>query len=162
MKKIFENGTTLIYFLAAIILILMALLIMGWSVFEVLEHMIVTGGHEPGTQFIPIMLKSVGAIIISVAILDVAKYMIEEEVFRNKELRSPKETRETLTKIMGIVSIAVSIEGLVYIFKAGEKDIRLLVYPALLIITAVFLMVGLGIYQILSVKSENSDIKIQK
>lgn len=158
MKKIFENSTTLIYLFAATMLVLMTFLIMGWSVFEVLEH-IITNVHEPGKQFIPIMLKSVGAVIISVAILDVAKYMVEEEVFRNKELRSPKETREKLTKIMVIVSIAVSIEGLVYIFKAGAEDIRLLVYPALLIITAGFLIVGLGIYQTLSIKAENSEIE---
>jgi putative Mn2+ efflux pump MntP len=83
--------------------------------------------------------------------------MIEEEVFRNKELRSPKEARETLTKIMVIVAIAVSIEALVYIFKAGAEDLRLLVYPAFLIVTVVLLIVGLGIYQKLSINSENTE-----
>lgn len=104
---------------------------MGWSVYEVIVHTIVASVSEK--QFIPIMFQAVGAVIIAVAILDVAKYMIEEEVFRSKELRSPKEARETLTKIMVIVSIAVSIEALVYIFKAGSKDIRLLGYPVLLL-----------------------------
>jgi hypothetical protein len=46
--------------------------------------------------------------------------MIEEEVFKDKELRNPAEARKTITKIMVIISIAVSIEGLVYIFKAGK------------------------------------------
>ena len=132
-------------------------MIMGWSVYEVFAHIISTPKLDK--QFIPIMLQSVGAIIISVAILDVAKYMVEEEVLRSKELRSLKEARETLTKIMVIVAIAVSIEGLVYIFKAGAEDIRLLIYPAFLIIATVFIIVGLGVYQRLSVNAENSENK---
>lgn len=164
MKKLFENLTTLIYFFAATTLVSMALMIMGWSVYEVLVHIVPNLALDHTVlnltaekQFIPIMLQSVGAVIIAVAILDVAKYMIEEEVFRNKELRSPKEARETLTKIMVIVAIAVSIEALVYIFKAGAEDLRLLVYPAFLIVTVVLLIVGLGIYQKLSINSENTE-----
>jgi putative Mn2+ efflux pump MntP len=164
MKKLFENLTTLIYFFAATTLVSMALMIMGWSVYEVLVHIVPNLALDHTVlnltvekQFIPVMLQSVGAVIIAVAILDVAKYMIEEEVFRNKELRSPKEARETLTKIMVIVAIAVSIEALVYIFKAGAEDLRLLVYPAFLIVTVVLLIVGLGIYQKLSINSENTE-----
>ncbi len=130
-------------------------MIMGWSVYEVLVHIVPNLAVEK--QFIPIMLQSVGAVIIAVAILDVAKYMIEEEVFRNKELRSPKEARETLTKIMIIVAIAVSIEALVYILEAGTNDLRLLIYPAVLIVTVVLLIVGLGIYQKLSINSERTE-----
>jgi fatty acid desaturase len=164
MKKLFENLTTLIYFFAAITLVLMSLMIMGWSVYEVLVHIVPNLALDHTVlnlaiekQFITIMLQSVGAVIIAVAILDVAKYMLEEEVFRNKELRSPKEVRETLTKIMVIVAIAVSIEALVYIFKAGAEDLRLLVYPAFLIVTVVLLIVGLGIYQKLSINSESTE-----
>jgi len=164
MKKLFENLTTLIYFFAATTLVSMALMIMGWSVYEVLVHIVPNLALDHTVlnltvekQFIPVMLQSVGAVIIAVAILDVAKYMIEEEVFRNKELRSPKEARETLTKIMVIVAIAVSIEALVYIFKAGAEDLRLLVYPAFLIVTVVLLIVGLGIYQKLSINSESTE-----
>lgn len=153
MDKVFERAVMLIYLVAAIALTLMALLIMGWSVYEVVSHVLTPNGLETG--FISKMLSSVGAIIISVAILDVAKYMIEEEVLRNKQLRTPKEAREALTKIMVIVSIAVSIEGLIYILKAGATDIRLLIYPALLIVTSVFMMVGLGIYQKISLQAEN-------
>jgi len=151
MKKLFEIITTLIYFFAAIALTIMALSIMAWSVYEVFE--IVTD-FSLKNEFILVMLQSVGAIIIAVAILDVAKYMVEEEVFRSKELRSPKEARETITKIMVIVAIAVSMEGLVYIFKAGTKDIQLLLYPALLILVAVIVIVCLGLYQRLSTAVE--------
>lgn len=154
MKNIFESVSTLIYLFAAIILASIALLIMGWSVYGVFDHAM--NAQVMDKDFITKKLEAVGAVIIAVAILDVAKYMIEEEVLRRKELRSPKEARETLTKIMVIVAIAVSIEALIYIFKAGAEDIKLLIYPGFLLICAVLLIVGLGIYQKLSVTTENN------
>lgn len=48
----------------------------------------------------------------------------------------------------------VSIDGLVYIFKAGTKDITLLLYPALLIVISAILIVALGLYQNLSATIE--------
>jgi hypothetical protein len=157
MKKFFEVITTLIYLFAATALTLMALSIMAWSVYEVFE---IVADFSLKNEFILIMLQSVGAIIIAVAILDVAKYMVEEEVFRNKELRSPKEARETITKIMVIVAIAVSMEGLVYIFKAGTTDITLLIYPASLILVSVIVIVCLGLYQKLSTGVEEKSIDL--
>ncbi len=156
MKLAFSRCITLIYVVAATALIAMALMIMGWSVFEVFAHIEGTLSRDEG--FIAVMLQSVGAIVISIAVVDVARYMVEEEVFQYKELRSPREARETLTKIMVIILIAVGIEGLVYIFKAGTQDLRLLIYPAVLILTCVFIMIGMGIYQRLSIDAENREI----
>lgn len=121
---------------------------MGWSVYDV----ITTVGNT--TEYIPLLLQAVGAVIISAAIIDVAQYMMEEEVFLDKELRDPEEARKTITKIIVIITIAVSIEGLVYMFKAGTKDLSLLVYPALLIVVSAILIVALGLYQRLSATIE--------
>ncbi len=154
MRKVFGIITSLSYLFSAVILYGMALMIMGWSVYEVVMHF--NSKNLGEGEFISIMLQSVGAIVIAVAIIDVAKYMIEEEVYRNKELRSAVEARQTMTKIIVIISIAVGIEGLVYIFKAGTQDITLLLYPAALLMVSVLLIVGLGIFQKLSVSVEYS------
>jgi len=154
MKKVFEFITTSSYLLAALSLAGMALMIMGWSIYEVVIHF--NKENLLKGEFISTMLQSVGAIVISVAIIDVAKYMVEEEVYRNKELRSLREARETMTKIIVIISIAVGIEGLVYIFKAGIQDVRLLLYPAALVVISVILIVGLGVFQRLSLAAEKS------
>jgi hypothetical protein len=162
-RRLLQFLMGLIYLLAAIALAGMAVLIMVWSVYQVFDHIVsiwhvhAAGSGTPGKSFIGTMLQSVGVVIIAVAILDVAKYMIEEEVLRKKELRSAREARETLTKITVIIAIAVSIEGIIYIFKAGASDISLLIYPASLIFVATLLMVGLGIYQKLSVSVEDRD-----
>lgn len=154
MKKTFEYITTISYLLAALALAGMALTIMAWSVYEVIAHFM--NSDSLMGEAIATILQSVGSIVISVAIIDVAKYMVEEEVFRHKELRSAREARETMTKIIVIISIAVGIEGLVYIFKAGIKDITLLLYPASLVAVSGLLIVGLGIFQRLSMSVEES------
>lgn len=145
MQKIFSYLLTVLHLIAALVLLGLSLIIMGWSVYEVITNISTQNG-----EFIPLMLQAVGAVIISAAIIDVAQYMIEEEVFMSKELRDPKEARKTITKIIVIITIAVSIEGLVYIFKAGTKDLSLLLYPAALIIASSCLIVSLGLYQKLS------------
>ena len=154
MRKIFEFVSTASYLFSALLLFGMAITIMGWSVYEVVDHF--QSEELNKGAFISTMLQSVGAIVIAVAIIDVAKYMIEEEVYRSKELRSVKEARHTITKIIVIISIAVSIEGLVYIFKAGTKDITLLLYPAALLLVSILLIVGLGVFQKLSVSVEKT------
>lgn len=152
MQKIFVFLLNSIHLFAALLLIIMSLLIMGWAVYEVIASIPLKG------EFIPRMLQSVGAIVISAAIIDVAQYMIEEEVFMNKELRDPREARRTLTKIIVIITIAVSIEGLVYIFKAGTESMALLLYPAFLLFVSAILIVALGVYQKLSATIEREEL----
>jgi hypothetical protein len=151
VQKLFVFLLNSIHLFAALLLIIMSLLIMGWAVYEVIASIPLKG------EFIPRMLQSVGAIVISAAIIDVAQYMIEEEVFMNKELRDPREARRTLTKIIVIITIAVSIEGLVYIFKAGTESMALLIYPAFLLFVSAILIVALGVYQKLSATIEQEE-----
>lgn len=107
------------------------------------------------------MHVQIGAVIISIEVIDVAKYIIEEEIIRERELCSPEEARKTLTKIFVIISIAVSLEGLVFIFKAGTDDLSLFLYPAFLIITAILAIIGLKVNQKLSTKTEQETKRIE-
>ncbi|MGY0216427.1 hypothetical protein ACWJJH_03450 [Endozoicomonadaceae bacterium StTr2] len=154
MQKLFENISTFIYSVSAITLAMMAISIIGFSLYSACDAFFI---ENKNTDFVFVILQSVSSVIISIAIIDVAKYMVEEEILRDKELRKPREARETITKIMVIIAIAVSIEGLVYIFKAGTKDVSLLVYPSILILCSVLVIVGLGIYQKCSAAIEEKD-----
>lgn len=141
MRRAYRLIINFVYLLIATLLIVSSVAIIFWSGFIVIKQ------FSFGTNSIAHILHSLSALVISMAIIDVAKYMFEEEIFRSKELRSPKEARKTLTKIFVIISITVSLEGLVYIFKAGERDITLLPYPAVLVVAGVFSMLALGIFQ---------------
>jgi hypothetical protein len=99
-------------------------------------------------------LGSIGYLVISVAVFDVAKYFVEEEVIRGRELRIASEARRSLTKFVSTISIAVFIEGLVLVFRASKDSQQNSFYPVLVLLTGVLIIIGLGIYQWLSVKVE--------
>jgi hypothetical protein len=96
------------------------------------------------------LLDAVGLIVIGMAVFDVSKFLLEEEVIKSHHAITPSTQRATLSKFIIIISIAVSLEALVFIFDAGKKDITLLIYPTLLLIAAVLMILSLGVYRKLS------------
>ena len=101
------------------------------------------------------LMNGVGLLIVSLAIADVAKFVVEENVVRERELRSPAEALRSLTKFMTIIIIALSLEAVVGIFEAGrEKHFDQLVYPAVVMAAAILALVGLGAFQFLSRRSQ--------
>lgn len=100
------------------------------------------------------LLDGVGYTIIAVAIFDVARYLIEEEVVRARELRHPGEARRSLTKFLSTITIAVFLEAIVLVFEATGEAARQLIYPTFLLLGGVALIVGLGAYQRLSTSAE--------
>ena len=100
------------------------------------------------------LLSAIGYVVISIAVFDVAKYFIEEEVIRGRELRIISEARRSLTKFISTISIAVFIEALVTVFRVSKNDVDKLLYPTALLLTAIMIVVGLGLYQRLSADVE--------
>jgi hypothetical protein len=101
------------------------------------------------------LMNGVGLLIVSLAIVDVAKFVIEEYVVREREMRAPAEALRSLTKFMTIIIIALSLEAVVGIFEAGrEKRFEQLVYPSVVMAAAVLALVGLGLFQFLSRRSQ--------
>jgi hypothetical protein len=107
-------------------------------------------GYWTGEAALETMLDGIGLIIIAVAVADVGKFLFEEEVIADRELRRPAEARGSLTKFMTIIIIALSLESLVLISKASRNAMSDIVYPGLLVLLAVLAMVGLGLFQKLS------------
>jgi hypothetical protein len=93
------------------------------------------------------LLSAVGYVVIAIAVFDVAKYLIEEEVVRERELRQVGEVRRSLTRFTSTILIAVFLEAIVLIFKVTDEDIALTVYPTLLLVAGVAMLIGLGAFQ---------------
>jgi len=105
------------------------------------------------------LLAAIGYVVIALAVFDVAKYFVEEEVIRGREMRNAAEARRSLTKFISTISIAVFIEGLVLVFRVSKESISDILYPTALLITAIVIVVGLGGYQRLSAEVEQ---KVEK
>ena len=143
--------SALVYVIVSIVLTAIALTLITYSVWKAWLAVSSVNDAVYG------LLDSIGLIVISLAVLDVSKYLMEEEVLRDRELRSPVEARRTLTKFMVIICIAVSLEAVVYISMAGKDQVQNLIYPAILLLSAVAVMVGLGAYQKMSGAIETKD-----
>ncbi len=108
-------------------------------------------GDEP---FIIAMINSIGFLILSLAVFDVARYVFDEEVRRGREMRKAAETRRSITKFITVIIIAVFMDALVALSKAGQGDLPDLVYPVVLLAGGVGLLLGLAIFQRLSATVE--------
>lgn len=100
------------------------------------------------------LLAAIGYVVIAMAVFDVAKYFIEEEVIRGREMRGAAETRRSLTKFISTIAIAVFIEGLVLVFRVSKESMTEILYPTALLVTAILIVIGLGTYQRLSADVE--------
>jgi len=107
-------------------------------------------GYWTGDNALETMLDGIGLVIIAVAVADVGKFLFEEEVVSDRELRRPAEARGSLTKFMTIMIVALSLESLVLIAKTSRDTMHDIVYPGFLVFLAVTAMVGLGLFQKLS------------
>ena len=112
----------------------------------------VLGGD--GADLKTALLDAVGYTVIAIAVFDVAKYLLEEEAIRARELRLAGEARRSLTKFISTIAIAVFLEALVAVFEASKTEMHLMLYPTLLLLGGVALVIGLGVYQRLSVAVE--------
>lgn len=103
------------------------------------------------------LLGGVGYVVIAIAVFDVAKFMIEEEVLTHPERGVASEARKSLTKFVSTIIIALFLEGLVTVFRASKENVEQMIYPTFLLLTATLVVVGLGVYQRLSVTAEKAE-----
>ena len=137
------------YVATAVVLYLIALSILITSIYAIVSSIFAK------TYTVYKLLDEVGLIIFAMAVIDIGKYFVLEEVIRKGEReRVPEETRKTLTKFGLIIASALSLEGLVLTIEVAKQDMTKIIYPVSLIFSATVFIVGIGIYQLLNAHSE--------
>ncbi len=144
----FDNLSRAIFGLAAGILMLLAIVLTCDAVAQFVLALI--GGQRVGIS----ALSGIGYVVVSIAVFDVAKYLIEEEVIRGRQMRVASEARRSLTRFVSTIAIAVFLEALVTVFRVSQEDVTQLLYPTALLLSGILLVVGLGGYQRMSVSVE--------
>jgi hypothetical protein len=157
-RWIIETLSRLAFACASIVLMAMSF---GLVIYGGIEVAVGIGtSREDGSTA---LLAAIGYVVIAMAVFDVAKYFVEEEVIRGREMRNATEARRSLTKFISTISIAVFIEALVLVFRVSRQNIGDLLYPTALMLTAIIIVVGLGIYQRLSADVEQKvDQKVKR
>ncbi len=101
------------------------------------------------------LLNHISGVVISVAVLDLGKFILEEEVIRGHDLRATSEVRQSITKFMTIILIAMSLESLVMVFKVTTSDdFSDIVYPVTLLTVIVLALIAIGGFQLMTRKAE--------
>ena len=144
MERAFRIASVVLYVAVAVALGALAFSLIGTAFWQLAR-----AGFETGA-----LLETIGITVVGLAVFDVAKYLVEEEVLRDRELRSPAEARRTLTKFLTIIIIAMGLESVVFVFMAGKENLAHLPYPAALLAVVAGLVAVLGLYQRTSRKAE--------
>jgi hypothetical protein len=110
-------------------------------------------------------IKPFGVIIfltLGLAVFDLGKTTLEEEVLMHKDIFRHSSTRRTITRFIAAILIAVSIEALLLMFKSALGDGQYLIQAVWMMLAAVGLLIGLGLYVFLGAKAEASLIDMKR
>jgi hypothetical protein len=88
------------------------------------------------------------------AVFDLGKTILEEEVLMHKDIFRHSSTRRTITRFISTILIAISIEALLTMFKASLGEIEYLQSAILMMLAVVGLLIALGLYVYLGAKAE--------
>jgi hypothetical protein len=124
-------------------------LIIIWSTYDIVTLTLLSERNTTGT-FLNSMMDEVAYIVFAVAVADVARYLLVEEVLRSKETRPLVEKRRALLNLILIIAAAFALEGLILTLQMAKTSIEKLIYPILLLVVSSILLVSLGVYQKLS------------
>lgn len=152
IDRIIELLSRIAFGSASVVLMALSLGLVGFAMLDLYENAV-----RSRPEFGDALLSAIGYVVIAMAVFDLAKYFIEEEVVRGRELRVASEARRSLTKFISTISIAVFIEALVTVVRVSKQDVVQMIYPNILLLSAILIVIGLGIYQRLSVTVERQD-----
>ena len=113
--------------------------------------------RDVGDNIAELHLKPFGVIIfltLALAIFDLGKTILEEEVLMHKDIFRHSSTRRTITRFIAAILIAVSIESLLLMFKSALGVAHEMVEAVWMMFAAVGLLVGLGLYVYLGAQAE--------
>ena len=145
MSKIMDYISRGVFGLASAVLMLIALVLSIYGA-GLIVTALAASWKDAGME----LLGAIGYVVIAVAVFDVSKYFVEEEVIRGREMRLASEARRSLTKFVSTIAIAIFIEGLVMVFRESNKDVTMVLYPAAILLMGIATILGLGVYQRMS------------
>jgi hypothetical protein len=103
-------------------------------------------GMMPSKFAIKDMFNSTILLTLSLAIFDLSKTLIEEEIMGRLKERNVSGPHKTMVRFLGSIIIALSIEALMLVFKFALTDPDQLLYAMYIIAGVSMLVISLAIY----------------
>ena len=92
------------------------------------------------------MFEATILLTLSLAIFDLSKTLIEEEILGRHKEHNVSGPHKTMVRFLGSIIIALSIEALMLVFKFAIIDPNKLIYAMYIIAGVAFLLISLAIY----------------
>jgi len=143
IHKEFNIVSKSFYFTTAMVMIVLALFTIGYSSYEFINSVFFKAGLSIESIFKPVI-----ALTLGLAIFDLAKTIIEQEVvFKNYSKNSSSEYK-VLIKFSITIIIALLIESLMVVFKIAIDNYEQMIHAVYLIggVSLLFVALGLFIY----------------
>jgi hypothetical protein len=150
-SMLLDIASKIFFTIAGLVLLLFSATLVGMAIYRLYQ------GYFTSERLLFQTLESISLVVISIAVFDLSKFLIEEEVVRERELRSLSEARMSLTKFFTIIILAILLESIVVVFESKFDDVSDLLYPTALMGVGVFALIGLGIFQLLTAKARTID-----
>ena len=83
---------------------------------------------------------------LALAIFDLAKTLIEEEILGQNKEHNISGPHKTMVRFLGSIIIALSIEALMLVFKFAITDPNQLIYAMYIVAGVAMLLIGLAVY----------------
>ncbi|QSZ42583.1 hypothetical protein GJV85_10840 [Sulfurimonas aquatica] len=126
-------------FAVALIAVAMLLFLKGIDSFFVYE---ITPEHFE----IKNVFEATILLTLSLAIFDLAKTLIEEEIMGRHKENNISGPHKTMVRFLGSIIIALSIEALMLVFKFAITDPSKLIYAMYIVAGVAMLLIGLAVY----------------
>ncbi len=117
LNKPFHKLTKAFYILAGFSMILLSIMTIAYSLYEFVYYIFMET-----TLNLEMIFKPIIALTLSIAIFDLAKTILEQEVFFKSYSKNSRVETKILTKFLSTIIIALSIEALIVVFKIALND----------------------------------------
>lgn len=149
LNKPFHTLTKSFYALTGYAMILLALFIILYSMWGFVGSLI-----EHHTFTLDSIFKPIIALTLGLAIFDLAKTILEQEVYFKSYSRNSKVDTKMVTKFLITIIIALSIEGLMVVFKIAIENYSQMINALYLISGISLIIVALSVFIYLTSKKD--------
>ena len=130
------------YIIGCFLLYIISLTIMASAVYGIVIDLFYSEKFD-----IYLVLNEVGLLVFSVAVIDIGKYLLLEEVLTENKKDPHVKASQTLPKFVIIIVSALSLEGLVLTIKIAKSDITQIIYPSILLVVAALFIIAISFFQ---------------
>jgi len=141
LNKPFHSVTKGFYILAGFSMMILSIITIIFSLWDFSLYLF--SKHDLVLEMI---FKPIIALTLSIAIFDLAKTILEQEVFFKSYSKNSKVETKILTKFLTTIIIALSIEALIVVFKIAINDYDKMVNAFYLIAGIALILISLTIF----------------